>query len=104
MVKGILPSKDKAEPFLFMLVLDEPPQQLWNEHLKRRIEYYKKFEGTEPLRDKMPTYTESRHYAQRLRADGEASKAIWEALIGRKSEEDLDKVAGIIQKLKCDLK
>jgi hypothetical protein len=102
-VQGILPSNTKAEPFKFFLVLDEPPQDLWEQHVKRRLEYYTKFEGTDPLRDRLPSLEDSKHYAQRLRAEGEASVAMWMALIGPNSEENVSKLDAALAKIRGNL-
>ena len=100
-VKVMLPSRNKkAEPFMAFMVLDAPPPDLWETHVKRRIEYYQKFEGQDPLRDKMPTFAESTHYAQRLRVEGEASNAMWRALIGPDSEENVSKFQEIMARLR----
>ena len=41
--------KDKAT--CLQLVMDEPPEQLYNQWIRDRMEFYKRVEPTEPLRD-----------------------------------------------------
>ena len=64
----------------FILELDEPAHALLDSWKKERIEYYKRFEGVEPLRNKGITLPADGDLTSILKLEGAASDAFWMAL------------------------
>jgi hypothetical protein len=63
-----------------ILELDEPAHALLDSWKKERIEYYKRFEGVEPLRNKGVTLPADGDLTSILKLEGAASDAFWMAL------------------------
>ena len=72
----------RAGKAILQLVLDEPPDGLYNRWVKERLEYYRRVEPSAPLRDvsvvdqKVPRFRFSR-----TTQTGHVSDAIWELIL-----------------------
>ena len=72
----------RAGKAILQLVLDEPPEGLYNRWEKERLEYYRRVEPSAPLRDvsivdqKVPRFT----FSQTTQT-GHVSNAIWELIL-----------------------
>ena len=65
------------------LVVDEPPQNLYNEWARDRIKFYERFEPNEAPRDAHPP----KQAMDRLRLPGVASTVFWEAILGNHEKQ-----------------
>jgi hypothetical protein len=77
------------------LILDEPPQQLYNDCVKSRLEYYKRVEPTAAPRD--VALEVDKDHTQRLKfscqnGHGNVSNAIWSMLLSNPDLEGLRKI------------
>ena len=72
----------RAGKAILQLVLDEPPEGLYNRWVKERLEYYRRVEPSAPLRDvsivdqKVPRF----RFSQTTQT-GHVSNAIWELIL-----------------------
>ena len=72
----------RAGKAILQLVLDEPPEGLYNRWVKERLEYYRRVEPSAPLRDvsivdqKVPRF----RFSQTTQTD-HVSNAIWELIL-----------------------
>ena len=78
------------------LILDEPPQQLYNEWVKSRLEFYKRVEPTAPPRDVAlevdPDHTQRLKFSCQ-NGNGNISNAIWSVLLSNPDLEGLKKIS-----------
>ena len=58
----------------FQIVIDAPPEKMWEEWKKSRIDYYRRFEPSAPVRDEPLGPPKG---AKRLRLTGQASTQLW---------------------------
>ena len=77
------------------LILDEPPQQLYNDWVKSRLEYYKRVEPTAAPRD--VALEVDKDHTQRLKFScqnglGNISNAIWSVLLSNPDLESFRKI------------
>ena len=68
-----------AQGLIIQLILDCPPQALWNKWCKDRCEYYKRMEPVDAVRDVPPLKPEGARHV--FRAEGPLSDSIWQALL-----------------------
>ena len=78
---------------VLQLVLDEPPERLYNRWVKDRIEFYKRLEPTAPLRD-VPLKVDP-NPVHRLRFSvsnglGNVSDAIWSVVLANPEKAGLE--------------
>ena len=66
--------------WMLQLVLDDPPQKLWNKWTEMRIEYYKRREPRETFRDKRP-WAPKTQKIHTLRLECKASAEMWALLL-----------------------
>ena len=69
-----------TQTWMLQLVLDDPPQKLWNKWMEMRIEYYKRREPCEAPRDKRP-WAPKTQKIHTLRLENKASGAMWALLL-----------------------
>ena len=62
------------------LILDEPPEEAYNQFIKNRIQFYMRFEPNAPALDAPPIFPPSTKH-RRLQLVREASNAVWTALL-----------------------
>jgi hypothetical protein len=62
------------------LILDEPPEDAYNQFIKNRIQFYMRFEPNAPTLDAPPIFPPSTKH-RRLQLVREASNAVWTALL-----------------------
>ena len=78
------------------LILDEPPQQLYNDWVKSRLEFYKRVEPTAPPRDVAlevdPDHTQRLKFSCQ-NGNGNVSNAIWSVLLSNPDLEGLKKIS-----------
>ena len=78
------------------LILDEPPQQLYNEWVKSRLEFYKRVEPVAPPRDVAldvdPDHTQRFKFSCQ-NGNGNVSNAIWSVLLSNPDLEGLKKIS-----------
>ena len=77
------------------LILDEPPQQAYNNWIRDRMEYYKRIEPSAPLRDEAldldPNVLERLRFS--VRNDlGEVSNLLWTVLLSNPERDGLAKI------------
>ena len=87
--------KHRGERVCLQLILDEPPQGLYNEWVKSRLEYYKRVEPTAPPRD-VALDVDSDH-THRLKfscqeGKGNISNMIWGVLLSNPEAAGLRKI------------
>ena len=87
--------KHRGERVCLQLILDEPPQGLYNEWVKSRLEYYKRVEPTAPPRD-VALEVDSDH-THRLKfscqeGKGNISNMIWGVLLSNPEAAGLRKI------------
>ena len=86
----------RAGKAILQLVLDEPPDGLYNRWVKERLEYYRRVEPSAPLRDvsvvdqKVPRFRFSR-----TTQTGHVSDAIWELILRNPEAAALKRIDGI---------
>ena len=77
------------------LILDEPPQQLYNSWVKSRLECYKRVEPTAAPRDVAlevdPDHTQRLKFSCQ-NGNGNVSNAIWSVLLSNPDLEGLQKI------------
>ena len=69
---------------VLQLILDEPPQKLWNEWARQRIEYYERLEPSAPKRDVYPSFPKEGE-ANRVRFQNKDSDDVWQLLLNNNS-------------------
>ena len=89
----------RAGKAILQLVLDEPPEGLYNRWVKERLEYYRRVEPSAPLRDvsvvdqKVPRFRFS-HTTQ----TGHVSNAIWELILRNPEAAALKRIDDIAKR------
>ena len=68
-----------ARGVIIQIILDMPPDALWNRWCKERMEYYKRLEPLEAVRDVAPLRPAGARHV--FRAEGPLSDMIWSALL-----------------------
>ena len=86
---------------VLQLVLDEPPERLYNRWVKDRIEFYKRLEPTAPLRD-VPLKVDP-NPVHRLRFSvsngmGNISDAIWSVVLANPEKAGLEGIHHLADK------
>ena len=74
--------KDKAT--CLQLVMDEPPEQLHNQWIRDRMEFYKRVEPTEPCRDERLVLGDASTPRMRFSSSnglGDVSTALWSVIL-----------------------
>ena len=61
------------------LIMDGPPIKEWNVWMKDRIEFYKRIEPNDTVRDEIPMTPEA-PINHRIRVKGQVSDAVWRVL------------------------
>ena len=92
----------KGPSMTIQVICKEPPQTEWNAWAKSRIEFYKRFEPNEPLRDE-PALTCPRLANQRVRLEGLSSDLLWTAILGNPDTQlmaNLEKLYDSINQIK----
>ena len=82
------------------MILDAPPTDLWERHVKERIRFYQRYEAVAPLRDWHIAYDPNAENAPRLQAKGPMSNEIWDAILGAQSLEDFERMNEIVKECK----
>ena len=99
LLQCIIPTDRKGKPpIAFSIIMDAPPEALWERHVKERIQFYQRYEAVAPLRDWHIAYDPHADEAPRLVAKGPMSDGLWEAILGQQSIEDFEKMDEIIKK------
>jgi hypothetical protein len=70
------------------LILDEPPEALWNAWIKERCEFYKRLEPRDDMRDVAPMLPQAPS-SNRIKLMGPASDAVWKVLYSNPEVEAL---------------
>ena len=105
MVQGFLEGKDGVQitsgNVVLQMVLDEPPERLYNRWVKDRIEFYKRLEPTAPLRD-VPLKVDP-NPVHRLRFSisnglGNVSDAIWNIVLANPEKAGLEGIHHVADK------
>ena len=86
---------------VLQMVLDEPPERLYNRWVKDRIEFYKRLEPTAPLRD-VPLKVDP-NPVHRLRLSisnglGQVSDAIWNIVLANPEKAGLEGIHNVADK------
>ena len=68
-----------AQGLVIQLILDNPPQALWNKWCRERCEYYKRMEPVDTVRDVPPMKPSGARHV--FRAEGPLSDTIWQTLL-----------------------
>ena len=68
------------------VILDEPPTLEWNQWCNQRVEYYKRLEPNEPVRDVYPVLPKVPN-THKLRFSGPDSDQIWRVLYTNPDEK-----------------
>ena len=85
----------RAGKAILQLVLDEPPEGLYNRWVKERLEYYRRVEPSAPLRDvsivdqKVPRF----RFSQTAQTGHHVSNAIWELILRNPEAAALKRIA-----------
>ena len=77
------------------LILDEPPEAMYNKWCNDRIEFYKRIEPNAPLRDVKPEATAA---LCRLRFRGLASDAVWSVILSNPEQSTLAAITNLGRK------
>ena len=72
------------------LILDEPPESLYNKWANERIEFYKRVEPNAPVRDAAPELTVQAKYRLRLRK--QVSEVIWNVILSNPEKGGLEAI------------
>ncbi len=72
------------------LILDEPPESLYNKWANERIEFYKRVEPNAPVRDAVPELTVQAKYRLRLRK--QVSEVIWNVILSNPEKRGLEAI------------
>ena len=82
--------KDKAT--CLQLVMDEPPEQLYNQWIRDRMEFYKRVEPTEPPRNERPVLGDASTLRMRFSSSnglGDVSTALWSVILSNPEKSGL---------------
>ena len=82
--------KDKAT--CLQLVMDEPPEQLYNQWIRDRMEFYKRVEPTEPPRDERLVLGDASTPRMRFSSSnglGDVSTALWSVILSNPEKSGL---------------
>jgi hypothetical protein len=78
--------------YALQLILDEPPQHLYAQFIKQRVNYYMRFEPNSPTLDAAPLFPPTNRQ-RRVQLRGEDSNHIWRALL---SDPDIDALIQLV--------
>ena len=70
------------------IILDEPPESLWNPWIMERCEFYKRLEPRDDIRDMVPMLPQAPS-SHRIKLAGPASDAVWKVLYSNPEVEAL---------------
>ena len=77
------------------LILNEPPEPLWNKWIHERCEFYKRLEPRDEMRDVLPMLPDT-PAQNRIKMSGPASDAIWKVIYSNPEVDallEVDKLA-----------
>ena len=64
---------------VLQLIMDGPPIKEWNQWMRERIEFYKRIEPNDTVRDEIPMVPDA-PISHRIRVSGVVSDAVWKVL------------------------
>ena len=82
-----------TEAVCMQIVADEPPQADYLKWQKERIEFYKRLEPCEPLRNEPLVRPRTTKTAATLRVQGPLSNAVWQAVYTNPSAKVMQQLA-----------